>query len=480
MAIIKLKTIAPKFLLSEIESSDTENCIPCIFNSQEVTIIRQALFPVSSWKTRLGENIGGDLFEYTEDEATKTEFKNVVSLIDYKLSGGDLMDCFESIGDGLQAIADALRVRCCDNDISDITVNVTPGGNTVTGDITQGVPGEGEGEVPEGFEDWTAYYLHKCQAANAIVDGFINNLNVFSIISTVNFVTVSAALAVFLTMSFPPAGIAFVLLALTALVEARIHLASLSDYIATNRDDFVCAIYNSPTAGDAIDAFLGFIDEGIESLSLEVPLPSQVRQVINALCDANVFAQVYNAAFEIFYPDADCSDCSAYVGNCDIESKDTYWPMVVTKVSDTEFDIELGNIGSNWGNSFGPKTGQCTLNSLTVTNSGTFDHYYLSLYTCVDGEAVETTYNDTRNGLAWLNSLMPIEGFLSLWFGYQTESLDFTVVTADDCEFCGAGDSEAMSREISDIQYFIDDYVKKNDKVPSKEDIAKFRETRDA
>lgn len=279
---------------------------------REISVILASL-RFTLWSSRWYDTDGRKLRELypelTEEALTWAE----------RLHEHIMSNCADGIQTGLEALADAVRalsitVNCgttggggCFSEGGEPTI--TPGGNTVTGDISGGVEGEGEGDPPEGFASWEVYYLHKCRAANAIVDGFILQLNTFSIMTIISFLTVSASLVVIFG-ALPPLAIGLVIVWLVAMVETRHYLAYLADYISENRESFVCALYNSPTVADAIDAFLTNIDDGIEALALEAPSPSQIRQIVNALCDGGVFSKLYNAVFEVFYPDADCSGCA--------------------------------------------------------------------------------------------------------------------------------------------------------------------------
>jgi len=336
MSKIKPDSEYPLFLVSEIMSSDDSNCIPVIFSSREVTIIRQALFPVSYWRTRLGERVG-NLFDFCEDEDTKRLFRLAVDEIDYKL-GGAMTDCFASLAESINNVADALKIRCCDNSCGDVDISITDGGNTVTGDTEYG-PGEteGEGDPPEGFASWNDYFTHKCRSAYFIVDGFINVLNQYSIMSLVGFVSVSAVLGIFL-VSFPPATVVLLVAALVALALGKEYLADLSDWMVTNRDEIACQLYLSKTTGEAIDNFISKVDDGIEDLALVSPLPGLVKGVVTALCDGGLFATLFDMSVNVFYPDVDCSLCDAVEG-CEFVNLDQYWPAEIEQISGSVYDV---------------------------------------------------------------------------------------------------------------------------------------------
>lgn len=113
MPTVKLKPPYPKFIWSEIIAS-SDDTVCCILTKKEVTIIRQALFPVSEWQTRLGEN-AGDLFEYTDDNGIKSAFRQKIYDLDFKLSGGYMADCLEELIAAIQLQTEAiekLRFAC--------------------------------------------------------------------------------------------------------------------------------------------------------------------------------------------------------------------------------------------------------------------------------------------------------------------------------------------------------------------------------
>jgi hypothetical protein len=158
--------------------------------------------------------------------------------------------------------------------------------------------------------------------------------------NVVQFVGVSLALG-FFWATFPPAAIVLLVAAIAALAISRIVLTNLASEMSDNRQEYVCAIYESKTIGEAIDNFLLRVDDGIESLSLELPLPSLVRQVVNATCDAGVFATLFNAGVEFFYPDADCSHCEEGEYGCELIA--TYpgdYPQEITKISENVYRVK--------------------------------------------------------------------------------------------------------------------------------------------
>jgi hypothetical protein len=449
MSIVKLESAAPVFLVEEIQSSPTDDCIFLLLNSQEVTIIREALFPVASWHTRLGRWVGVGRFEWVEDTSIQVWFKGLVDSIDYKLSGDDMTTCFEDIKIGLLAIAQALGEKC-DTGCGEVTVNVTSGGNTVTG-IIDGGPGEleGEGNPPEGFDTWGEYYLHKCRVANAIVDGFISYLNIFSVTTAVEFVKISAVLGL-CWAAFPPAGVAFLVFALVALALGRMYLSQLATYISNNRDDFICAIFRGKTTGEAIDFFFAEIDDGIESLSLAAPLPGLVRQVVNAMADGSVFAKLYDIGFEVFYPDADCSLC-AYE-DC-FGNLDPSWPSSFTWESENVLEITTYLLGGYYGITFGSLSLKRELVSLEVV-SGTFNCGYTGYFYCA-GDGTRDQAITYTNPATWWAGQTSIAGFETFFIAYQQSEMTFRLTFADlPCLACvNETDSEPPARETNPVAW---------------------------
>jgi len=262
--------------------------------------------------------------------------------------------------------------------------------------------------------------------------------------------------------SFPPAGIVILVAAVAALALGRIYLSQLATYIQNNREDFVCAIYDSETAGDAIDAFLTQIDNGIESLSLEVPLPSAIRQVVNALCDANVFAKVYDVAFEVFYPDADCSGCASEI-ECEPEDHWAHNQNQYTRISENVWDVVADgpNSGYHLNMSFIGNYNKVIESIEVISGScGIAANSYCGFWQCIDGEYENTySFNETGGGsetlIEKLNSQLP-ERISYIYSAYSGGPYTVRVTLAGDCEDCSDGDilrgGVTLERYISDLK----------------------------
>lgn len=172
MPKVRLTKDYPVFLVSEFLSSDDTNEICLTLTSREVTIIRSALFPVCEWPTRLGERVG-NRFEYTEDEEIRGQFKEAVSLLDYKLSGEYMASCLENLITAISEQTEVLRSlqMSCSQQVNcgGGGGGCGGGGNTATiiaptaESVSEGTPPDGMEIIPQGDGG-------KCNRINYLID----------------------------------------------------------------------------------------------------------------------------------------------------------------------------------------------------------------------------------------------------------------------------------------------------------------------
>ena len=307
----------PLFIKSEIDASPGDDCILCLLNSKEVTILRQALFPVAYWRTRFGERGVGKSFIFSEDEDDKTDFRQLIDEIDYKLSGGFMTTCFEDVKIGLEAIAAALEAIatktgvCCSEDANSVVVNVTPEGQIVTGvDVGTG-PGEteGQGEPPAGYSSWEDYFIGKCNASYFIANGVIALLRMFAANSgAMTAVILGGMIAGVLTLQVEVVALA-ALVAVLVFVEGTV-LSELADGLESRKDDIVCALYKSKTVGEAIDGVMVQADAEIIALSVLAPIGAGLKTVLVTLFSNAASAKLFSLVGS-FMTAQNCDNCDA-------------------------------------------------------------------------------------------------------------------------------------------------------------------------
>jgi hypothetical protein len=442
MSIVKLQTVAPKFLLDEILSSPADDCILCLFNSQEVTIIREALFPIAYWRTRLGENIGANLFRYTEDKSTIKWFRELVDGIDYKLSGDEMTTCFSDVADGLRAIAQSLNCLCSGGVGNCPQGQITEGGESIPNDPNFGTgEGEGQGEPPDGYDSWEEYYQVKCNQAAFIaraVPALISACSTqYALLTAVTLAVLITSIA---TLDLPEFTIGAILaLLLFCGAEA---LGDLAQGLNDRFDEIKCALYLSKTVGEAIDQITPIIDGIIQGLVVILPIGKTLK-LLMVLLFSEMATQRLFSFVGAFMPTEDCSECGVLA--CQLVNKDLSWPTVITKINEDQYSVVFGYVPTHWGNSFGLDDLTRTLESIQLT-LGSYNADYASFFICEDGVISELDLYPP-NLAAQINALMPISGFVSFWLGYQAEALECVVNLSGDCVGCSGGDINEKIRE---------------------------------
>lgn len=301
-----------------------------------------------------------------------------------------LMSCSDAtnLSDAIRYLADKLYAKNCCGTIGGPTgiVGLTPGGNISYGDnpgLTQ--PGT-EGDPPEGFSTWEEYFAYKCAAANHLADGIIASLHNLSVISLANL----AALATLIGLSlgpfiiFPPSAIPVAIAALVALGVAVGILFDIGDYLSTNREDFVCALYNSESALAAQDALIALIDEALAALVVSSELHPFIRTLALLIASTDTLNQLFDGSLTSAYADADCSGCTPVPCEDFVEPTYPANVVVVTDLGNNQLQIdctsslEVGQhrAGFHLGTEYAEACACCHIDSVEIVNGslGAFGH----------------------------------------------------------------------------------------------------------
>ena len=237
---------------------------------------------------------------------------------------------------GLMAVADAIRnFPCCaggggSGGIYDV-VNPLPNETILGPDpVDQGNPQVDP--VPEGFATWAEYFQYKCQAAH-----FIWELERKHLVALRNFEGIAltasvagpvlAGLAGILPAAFTPAGgLVFLTCCLAIAWTAAFSWYYVDEMLSAwdfNKEDIVCALYNSGTSGEAVSVLANAVEDAIQSIvSWGVLAP--VSGTISGLL-STAFAQTANNGFVeplfksiaavVSIGEVDCNDCEGPTGS---------------------------------------------------------------------------------------------------------------------------------------------------------------------
>lgn len=164
----------------------------------------------------------------------------------------------------------------------------------------------GEGEE---FETENDYLAHKCEAANAIVDGLIQTLNNLAVLSFVSITAGAILLAIASPVISPIPLAVFLALGLTGFLIGGLH--TLANAIDDNREEIVCLLYNTQTATAAYDALHDFVHElSVDLLFLEIEITA-IDEIIAQLTPLDTMNVMYRAVAlpEIGTDPIDCAVC---------------------------------------------------------------------------------------------------------------------------------------------------------------------------
>lgn len=245
------------------------------------SIIRQIIKDRALWRTTYYTNLRIDGYDIPDIE----DFVPIDRALSEFLGGGD-MSC--NLLDGLKGIEAAIRAIQCGNGGG---INAGTDGQLRYGTgRVYSAPTSNEAAAAAGFDDMSAYDAHKCDAANAIIDGLIASINNLAGLSLFQLVAGGTVLFAVGLLSNPP-------LAIVALV-AGLGLAtgafySLANAIDDNRQSLVCALYNSDDTITAYDELKANLSEiVIEVYGVEVGI-SVIVDMLAYMCNTDVLSALF-------------------------------------------------------------------------------------------------------------------------------------------------------------------------------------------
>lgn len=284
----------------ELQNFSETVCELVPLSQRDVSVLVSCL-RVAHWVARwfAGDKLLRDLGRFTDIEDALTYIE--------QLEGKLLMTgCLEGLISVMGEIRDALKASaaCCQSTTNGVRMVDLGEGELVYGTQQPLEPPTsfgGEGE----FENEEAYEAHRCNAANNIVSGLILSLNSWSALSLASLLVGSIVVGIF--VANPPLG---VLLALAAAGFAYGVLLTISNYIADNRQGWVCAIYNA----EDYQGFLASVDSKISDLVIALDIGAfevEVTELIHSTLDTDTFNKMFTPIGLPEVQDAiDCSECA--------------------------------------------------------------------------------------------------------------------------------------------------------------------------
>lgn len=248
-----------------------------------------------------------------------------------------IMTCQDtSIADALQAIATALTLNAQNSSdvqqrLIDLTISqnacceqtiINQGGFT-SGNVTQGsgeaVPIFGTqppldipvGTFPEGYESLEEYQLDKCQMSNLIFDGWLASLRNLGALTVFNGIALAGLVVAALAgaIVFPPAAIPIMCAAIGVLSVEVTILAVVADEMETNRNFWVCILYNSDSTEQIVALIADALDALIASLSTSNWVGFAIKQICLLLLNSDTLNGLMEKRAHLDYPGANCAGC---------------------------------------------------------------------------------------------------------------------------------------------------------------------------
>jgi hypothetical protein len=223
----------------------------------------------------------------------------------------EVFDMACSIQEGLESIANSLALLA-DRPVSSggcgSIVNEVPLASclvNVDNDMMTGPDEEevvvGVGDPPAGFDDWPEYMLYKCSAAHFVwrfVDRLFDVGEGFAGLQLVSAIAVPmlAGWAGILPASLTPVGFVILLASMLAIAALSIYaLGFLGEAQAqwrTDKDEIVCALFQSSSSAQAIAALSTYIEDALQAIvwtGLLAPLAGQLDALLGT-----AFSQLEN------------------------------------------------------------------------------------------------------------------------------------------------------------------------------------------
>lgn len=279
-----------------------------LLSERDMNIIWQSTLNIDRFRSRVFTDVDG-LYYTIADLDQFGNFKEWVS--DMNVNMGDYMACNELLERMMLALEALAQKSCCPPG--------TQGGYTGSrGGGTQARPpidydeNEGEEVPPPGFDDWSEYRSHKCNAAADLINNLgsdLQGLSGLTYSATSPSVLVQTLVVFFLT-PIPYDDLITLAAFLIGTGYNYTFLSTMSSEISDNYENLLCILYNSATAENAKTDFLAEL-ETIAGAAF--PNPDDAQWTMDAV-EYMLQYDAFNKLFEdspTTIQDEDCSMCGA-------------------------------------------------------------------------------------------------------------------------------------------------------------------------
>lgn len=221
----------------------------------------------------------------------------------------ETMAFFERMAIALEALVD--KPCCPDGGAGSGVFNGGSRGAGITPQIPNGYEDLGIETPPFGFDSYSEFQAHKCNAAHDIVQNTKVDLLSFSnlIPGESTFTAILAGLVGVLLTPIPYDDLAYIVGLLTVGAIEYSFLAQLSTEIQENANDLVCVLYTSDSAPDAQIQYREAIEGIINGMSIITLGKDWLKDIITGMTPMDVFNRLVTDV-PTTNQDTDCSECS--------------------------------------------------------------------------------------------------------------------------------------------------------------------------
>lgn len=249
----------------------------------------------------------------------------------------DLVTAFNNIALALNRMADrSSGSGCCDD--AETLVQTTIQTSVVSPSTGDSVPvygsqspiGHSVSTFPDGFDSEEQYLVEKCQKASQLIDGLILTLRLWGAFTTFNTVALTGLVAVSIAAGilFPPSLIPTAIVFIIALSGSMFLLDQAADHIQANRQEWICALYDS----DATEGIIGTLSDLIDILIAAIPVGGAfalaVKSIILLIINGDNLNTLFQRAAFISQPNADCTSCKPTCFEFDLADEVADWTIL--------------------------------------------------------------------------------------------------------------------------------------------------------
>lgn len=286
--------------VTEFLSKSSDSYLMCVSGSMLYALrkfVKERMF----WKSTFVLSYEADRYTLPDD----TQWDVIQEIAAEWIADSEVVEmCNNRLIDAIEGIAASIvQTSCC--------VGAGAGGQMVGEDYYWGTATPldeptifGPGEE---FETEAAYQSHKCEAANGIVRAMLLTLESWSFLSLAGLTLGTAALGIFgggLLLN-PPIALLFALLA-TGFLIATFY--ALSNAVANNYEDLVCALYASTGAIDAYDRLRNSVNDLALDLGVAEISIAPLLDLVMATAPIDTMNSLFGAVGLPYVPgdDVDC------------------------------------------------------------------------------------------------------------------------------------------------------------------------------